>query len=228
MSMRLPAVIVLAASFMVGSLALSENLRPTERVAATREKIDLEQLFPESFGDWKAMPAVRPLLPDPVGQAVIDATYSQTVARGYVNSRGEMVMLSVAYGDDQNSEATAAHRPEFCYTGHGFDVSDQGLGTVDLPGQALTVRRLLGVRGAHREPISYWVTLDEKATLPGLGRKLAQLEYGLIKRQIADGMLVRLSSAGGDLQANYALHDRFLRELYGQFPNAFRGRVFGS
>ena len=33
------------------------------------------------------------------------------------------------------------------------------------------MRQLVGIRDNYTEQISYWVTLDDRATLPGLGRK---------------------------------------------------------
>jgi EpsI family protein len=227
MNKRIPISVIVMAALMVVSVGVSQRLKPTERIANIKPKMVLKEMFPARFGQWQEQPAVQPLLPDPVGEAVIAATYSQTVARTYVNRKGEMVMLSVAYGDDQNSEATAAHRPEFCYTGNGFAISNLGPYTVKLPAQTLEVRHLLGVLESRHEYISYWVTLDESATLPGMGRKLAQLKYGL-QGKIADGMLVRVSSISADPAEAYALQDRFLRELYEQVPELFRSRVFGT
>jgi EpsI family protein len=139
-----------------------------------------------------------------------------------------VVLLSVAYGSDQNSEATAAHRPEFCYRGKGFVITDQGNHQIQLPDHGLTVRHLLGVREQYVEKISYWVTLDESATLPGLGRKLAQIRYGL-RGQIADGMLVRVSAPERpEMEESFGVQERFLRDLYKQVPVGYRSRVFGA
>jgi EpsI family protein len=226
MSVRMPATVLVAAALMVGAVPLAAQLKPTVHLADIKAKIVLVDLFPAQFGDWKELPTVRPVIPDPVGQAVIDATYSQTLARTYVNSKGEMVMLSVAYGSDQNSEATAAHRPEFCYVGNGFTVTVEGTHDVRLGEHDLRVRHMLAIRGATHEPVSYWVTLDEQATLPGFGRKLSQLRYGL-RGQIADGMLMRVSSINTEHDQAYALQGRFLKELYEQVPPVFRARVFG-
>ena len=71
------------------------------------------------------------------------------------------------------------------------------------------------------------MTLDDKATLPGLGRKLAQVRFGL-HGQIADGMLVRVSSASRDAQAAERVHDEFIRDLEQTIPSAYRPRFFGS
>jgi len=219
--------VILAAAVMLGGSYFGEALKPKVSLADIKPKIVLEQLIPLQFGQWKEVPSMRPLLPDPTVQAVLESAYTQTLARVYVNERGQHVMLTVAYGKDQNSESTAAHRPEFCYTGQGFTVQDVGIHEAQLAGHQLTMRRLVGTRQSYVEQISYWVTLDEKATLPGIGRKLAQIQYGL-KGQIADGMLVRVSTAGlpqGDAEK---VQDGFIRDMEKQMPSGFRARFFGA
>jgi EpsI family protein len=219
--------LVLASVCMFGAAYCAEALKPTVSLADIRPAVVLEQLIPTQFGGWKEVPSLRPVLPDPSVQKVIESAYTQTLARGYVNDKGQVVMLTVAYGKDQNSESTAAHRPEFCYTGQGFMVRDLGIHQAQLANHALTMRQLVGTNENYVEQISYWVTLDDKATLPGLGRKLAQLRFGL-HGQIADGMLVRVSSAGRDPHAAELAHDAFIRDLEQQIPSAFRPRFFGS
>lgn len=219
--------LVLASACMFGAAYCAETLKPTVSLADIRPKVVLDQLIPAQFGGWKEVPSLRPVLPDPTLQKVIESAYTQTLARGYVNDKGQVVMLTVAYGKDQNSESTAAHRPEFCYTGQGFSIQDLGVHQAQLAGHVLTMRQLVGTRENYVEHISYWVTLDDKATLPGLGRKLAQVRFGL-HGQIADGMLVRVSSASRDPHAAELAHDAFIRDLEQQIPSTFRPRFFGS
>lgn len=227
MSQRLSASIVIAAIMMAGSIAGAVALKPTVHIADQKPKLVLEDVFPKQFGDWKEVPGVQQVLPDPVAQAVIQATYSQTLARAYINSKDQVILMSVAYGSDQNSEATAAHRPEFCYVGQGFTITDKGAREVEISGHKVPMRLLTGVRERYTEQISYYVTLDETATLPGLGRKLAQLNYGL-RGKIADGMLVRISTPHVSEEEAIAIHDRFIRDLNQSVSTTFRSRVFGA
>ena len=217
-------VLVLA---MAGALAAAEAMRPTIRLSEQRERIDLGRQVPSQFGEWREDKSLTPVLPNPEVQAKLDTLYSQVLARTYVNARGERVMLSIAYGSDQSSEATAVHRPEFCYSAQGFRVRGAGVSTVTLPSGQLQVQRLVASMPPRQEPISYWVTLDQVATLPGLGRKLQQLRYGL-KGQIADGMLVRVSNIGADNERSFGLHDDFMRQLREAMSPAIRARYFGS
>jgi len=81
--------------------------------------------------------------------------------------------------------------------------------------------------GQRIEPITYWVTLDESAALPGITRKLHQIRYGL-KGQIPDGMLVRVSSISSQYDEAYAIQQGFLDQLYQAVPAEVRTRYFGS
>ena len=71
------------------------------------------------------------------------------------------------------------------------------------------------------------MTLDEAATLPGVGRKLQQIRYGL-QGQIPDGMLVRVSSISPLLDEAFTVQQRFLEQLHAAVPVAVRTRYFGA
>lgn len=218
-----------AVAAMLATAAGAELARPTRRLADIKPPIALEAQVPRAFGEWRLDPNVVPVQPAPDVQAKLDAVYTQVLARTYVNDRGERVMLSIAYGSDQGTEATAVHRPEFCYTSQGFRVRAFGNDAVAVAGGvSLPVRRLEGSFGMRVEPILYWVTLDEKATVPGLGRKLAQIEYGL-RGEIPDGMLVRVSSIErDDRERAFALQRRFITALSEAVEPGVRARYFGS
>ncbi len=211
---------------MVLSFAAGELLRPTLRLAEIKPPILLDKQIPEAFGDWRVDPNVRPVVPDPGLQAMLDSLYSQTLARTYINRKGERVMLSIAYGSDQSNEATAVHRPEFCYSAQGFRVRQTATETLTIGQTRVPVARILAQLGQRNEPITYWVTLDEAATLPGLGRKIQQIRYGL-KGEIPDGMLVRVSSISADESAAFQLQQVFLEQMYAAVPSEVRGRYFG-
>lgn len=218
---------LLALCAMGGTAWASEALKPTQRLALTKAPIELDQQVPKVLDGWAVDTSIIPLLPDASLQARLDALYSQLLARTYVNRSGQRVMLSIAYGSDQSSEATAVHRPEFCYSAQGFRVRDAGREMLALGGRNLEVQRLVAEMGGRFEPITYWVTLDEHATLPGLPRKLDQLRYGL-KGQIPDGMLVRVSTVGLPQEQSFQVQQAFLKTLYRAISPSIRTRYFGS
>jgi EpsI family protein len=215
------------AAVMLLAVVAGEVLRPTYRLAEHKPRIVLERQIPETFGDWRLDTSIRPIVPDPSLQAMLDSLYSQTLARTYINRSGQRVMLSIAYGSDQSNEATAVHRPEFCYSSQGFKVQATGTEWLKVGQTQVPVARVLAQLGQRSEPITYWVTLDESATLPGLGRKLQQIRYGL-RGQIPDGMLVRVSSFSNSQTEAFALQQGFLEQMYQAVPADVRGRYFGS
>ncbi|MBK6789523.1 MAG: exosortase-associated EpsI family protein [Betaproteobacteria bacterium] len=121
---------VLVALMAVAAVA-GEALRPTNRLSETKTPIVLERQVPEAFGEWRLDTSIRPVLPDPGLQAMLDTLYSQTLARTYVNAKGERVMLSIAYGSDQSNE------------GHGGAPAGVLLFGARLPRQG-------GGQGSHR------------------------------------------------------------------------------
>jgi EpsI family protein len=231
-SRRVPVAVILAAFLMIAGAVASVVMMPSRVIADEKPPINLETLIPASFAGWKIDPSVTPVLPDPTVQTKLDQLYSQTLNRTYVNEAGQRVMLSIAYGRNQNSESTAAHRPEFCYVSQGFAIHAFGQQTMKLSSHAIQAVRLQAMAGGRVEPISYWITLNDEASVPGFDRKLRQLRYGL-QGLIVDGMLVRVSSLVDshtpvDTLPDYSLHDRFVGELEAAVPTAFRARIFGS
>jgi EpsI family protein len=226
----LPRRPLLAAALLLATLPAAEALRPRRLRAHERGALDPARDLPAAFGDWREDPAVRPLLPDPQTQAVLDATYTAVLARTLVRGQdGARVMLSVAYGEDQGSEATAVHRPEFCYRAQGFDVQSLGQHGLALAEgvPALTVARLFARIGPRQEPISYWLMLGGRPALPGIGRRIAQWREGLAG-WIADGLIFRLSNFGPADARSFALHEDCARALFAATPQVLRPRYFGA
>lgn len=218
---------VVVATLMFATALGAFALKPTERVAEQKPKIDLATQIPLAFGDWKLDDLIVPVLPNPEVQARLDALYSSTLARTYVNSTGQRVMLTIAYGSDQSSEATSVHRPEFCYSAQGYKVSSAGQSTLAIGSRNIRVQQLVGVLGNRYEPITYWITLDETATLPGIDRKLAQIRYGL-QNKIPDGLLFRVSTVNLKDAEAFALQKTFLVDLEKNMSPQFASRYFGN
>ena len=227
LSLPAPTVLVCVV-LMLGAAWVGEWMRPSYRLSEHKPRISLATQVPEAFGEWRLDRSIMPVVPDPNLQAMLDELYSQTLARTYVNAQGQRIMLSIAYGSDQGNEATAVHRPEFCYSAQGFSVQVLSKEFLRIGETQVPVARLVARMGNQRiEPITYWVTLDEVATLPGLGRKLKQLSYGL-RGEIPDGMLVRVSSISPITAEAFALQQRFLDQLYAVVPPELRTRYFGG
>jgi EpsI family protein len=218
-------VSLVLAALMVSSAAVTRALTPTARMADVQGRFSLEQMVPRNFGEWQVDERVMPLQVDPATQAKLDKIYNQTLGRTYVNRNGERIMLSIAYGGDQ-SDNMGVHKPEVCYTAQGFTVRDGQQSSIGMGLGVLPVKRLFAVAGGRQEPITYWITVGRKATMPGVEQRLQELRYGL-SGTVPDGMLVRVSSIGGDTEAAYALHDQFVRALLAALDRPARERLVG-
>lgn len=223
-SRRVAAAAMLA---MAGSAALAEWARPTIRMSDLHPGFKLEQLFPEHFGEWVVDPHTPVVLASPDQQALLNKIYNQTLARTYVNLRGERVMLSVAYGGDQ-SDGLTVHIPDVCYPAQGFKVTDTRDDRLTVaPGFVIPVRHLLTTLGQRIEPVTYWVLMGDEATTSNTQRRMVSIRYGL-RRLIPEGMLIRVSSINPDMAAAVATHTRFVAELVASKPPGERERIVGK
>jgi len=91
--------LILGAVMVLAALA-AVALTPTRKLAQ-EQLVSLEVLIPQSFADWQLDPGIAPVTVSPDVQAKLDKIYNQVLSRTYVNSSGERIMLSVAYGGNQ-------------------------------------------------------------------------------------------------------------------------------
>lgn len=91
----------------------------------------------------------------------------------------------------------------------------------------LPIKRLMAVKGNRNEPITYWVTVGNKAVLPGLDQKLQQLRYGFTG-SVPDGILVRVSSIDTDKDKAYQLQTIFIQDLLATVDVKERARLIGT
>lgn len=108
---KTPLIIAL---LMVAAAIMAVVLTPHNRMADQRPPLTLATAIPASFGNWRIDTSMVPVGNSPDLQARLDEIYSQTLARTYANTKGERIMLSIAYGADQSGEGNQVHRPEFC------------------------------------------------------------------------------------------------------------------
>jgi EpsI family protein len=227
MSRRHFIIATIIGVLMVASAIMAVVLKPHQRMADELPPIALADAIPKQFGDWHIDNSIVPVDPSPDVEAKLQEIYSQTLARTYANSKGQRVMLSIAYGADQSGDGNQVHRPEFCYTAQGFQLISSNIGNLLTEYGSLPVRRLLAVQGQRNEPITYWITIGDKATLPGFKRKLNQLAYGLTGT-VPDGMLVRVSSINPNTESAYELQARFVRDMLASMAPQDRIRAAGK
>jgi EpsI family protein len=211
---------------MCAAFGAGQFWKPTKFLSDAQGKVDLEQMFPKTFGDWTVDTNQPVQLVSPDTQALLDKIYNQILSRTYINRHsGQRIMLSVAYGGDQ-SDGTRAHRPEICYPAQGFEVIANREARLQSALQSIRVRQLVARLGGRVEPISYWVTVGDHIALGPGEQKLAQLRYG-VSGFIADGMLVRISNIDRDADKSYALHQDFFAEMTKAMQAPVLARVIG-
>jgi EpsI family protein len=213
------ASIVLTLIFLVAGTG-AEIMKPKTLLADIREDFDLERILPRQFGGWRQNnQGGIPQVPQEIATD-LPRQYNQALNRTYVNEFGYGIMLSISYGRSQLGSELQAHRPESCYRAQGFVLLDSSTAALALDGQVLNVRRLVTRQNTRIEPVSYWMTIGDTATLPGIPRKLEQLGYSL-RGLIPDGMLVRVSSLDGDFDRAFQAHYRFIEDLQQVVPRNF-------
>lgn len=225
MKRRTAAGVVLA-TLMGGTSAAAALLKPKKHNVPEMEKLGLEALIPAAFAGWQIDRSVVPVLPPPDVEETIGKLYDETLARTYVNARGQRVMLSIAYGGDQTGRLRV-HRPEKCYSAQGFKVDKVAQQQRQVGGANVTINRLYAALGARQEPISYWVRVGDETVSGNLAQRLTQLRFSL-NGQIPDGLLFRVSNLGSDRAASYALQDSFVDDLVRAMPPRDAAKLVGT
>lgn len=199
---------------MLATAGLALAIKPSESLSDRYGKVDLEVIIPKQFGGWAIEKTAAPLVSPEVKDAV-DKVYAQTLSRNYVNANGERIMLSIAYGKNQN-DSLAIHLPEGCYGGQGFAIQNKVKGLLQTNYGNIPVARLYATKEDRYEPITYWITVGEHPVYDGWDMKKLKLSYAL-KGLIPDGMLVRISNINLDqttpAQVGYDLQARFAEDL---------------
>jgi EpsI family protein len=212
---------------MLAASGMAVALRPTHKIAEQGPKVDLEAMIPHAFADWREEKQNSAQIVDPSQLETINRIYSKTLSRTYVNTKGERIMLSIAYGEDQR-DGMQTHYPEVCYPAQGFQVTSKRSGVLELPGGKLPLKLLETSLGAQRnEPVTYWTMIGDVAVLEGTAKKLAEMRYGL-RGEIPDGLLFRVSSIDQNSSRAFKTHESFVTEILGAMPSPIRKKFSGT
>ena len=216
------------ATLLMGGAALAAwRLTPTQRMATLHGELSLETQVPQQFGDWKVDTSIVGGVVNPQQEELLKQLYSQILSRTYVNSRGQRVMLSIAYGNDQR-DGLQLHYPEICYPAQGFRLASNRKVDLQLAGLNIPARRLETVFGNQRyEPVTYWTVIGETAVRGGTDKKFVEMRYGF-RDLIPDGLLFRVSSIDRDTASALALQDQFAGTLLAAVPDPVRARIAGT
>jgi EpsI family protein len=217
---------LLLLALMCATAVSAVVLRPTHKVADLQPAIDLSNLVPARFGDWREEPQNHASVVNPQQKEMLDKIYNQTLSRTYVNAQGYRIMLSVAYGGDQ-SDGMQLHKPEVCYPAQGFQLLSKTKASIALPFGLLLVTHVDTQLGQRREPITYWTTVGDRVVQSGIQKKLVEMSYGFTGK-IPDGLLFRVSSIDPEIAQAYAFQANYITQLLGAVTPEQRRRLAGS
>lgn len=209
---------------MLAAAGLALALTPRLKMADQGLKINLETMIPKQIGDWKLDETITSIF-SPDVQANLDRIYDQMLNRTYINSKGEQIMLTIAYGGDQNA-SMQVHRPEVCYPALGFQVGEITKDFIDTSGAKLPVMKLVATQGSRVEPITYWVMIGDSAVRGHLEQFFARLKYGLTG-EIPYGILIRVSIISANAPQSYRIEKEFVRDMLDAIPVPYRQVLMG-
>jgi EpsI family protein len=213
-------------ALMLVSAALGMQLRPTISIADDLPPIDLKTMVPTAFGNWQEEINFSNQIVDPQQKQQLDKIYSQTLSRTYVNPNGYRIMLSIAYGKNQNGNLQL-HKPEVCYPAQGFAVVNNKPGKLDLLGRPIAAARLETSLGQRFEPLTYWTVVGDHVTASMTDKRLVEVGYAM-RGRIPDGMLVRISSIDKDTANAYSIQNQFAVAMVQAIAPAHRSRFAGA
>ena len=185
-------------------------------------KTKIDQILPEKLGRWTFMSSSGLVVPpeDQLAQAL----YAQLLTRVYVSESGTPIMLLVAQSGSQTG-ILQIHRPEFCYTAGGYELSPSAPHKVTLPQNAtLPALSISATLRGQTEQIVYWTRIGEHLPQSWVQQRLA-VAMDNLRGVIPDAVMVRVSTYGSDKAAALAEVDDFIRTMMGSVVPAVR-RVF--
>lgn len=209
---------------MGSTAALAAWMKP--RPADPADRLDLDALLPERFGDWRIDPESVAFVRAADRRGAQVQMYDQVLERTFLNDRGQRVMLSIAYGADQSADMQL-HRPEVCYRAGGFEVGTPNTAALPVGARGLPVTRLVARLPGRPEPITYWAVVGgqlDQGRRPSLRERLVHLG----QRRRSDGLLVRLSSIDPHAEGAWQLHSQFAADMLQALQPSSRARLLGE
>ena len=213
-------------SMMVFSAGTAKVMTPTIYLAKSLPAFNLEAIIPVQFGDWSEEKNLSSQIVNPQTQELLNKLYEQTLSRTYVNTKGERVMLSIAYGIDQR-DGFEVHHPEVCYPAQGFQLKSNKQGMITTPQGNIAVTRLeTNLANQRFEPVTYWTTIGDTVISEGMTKRMTRLRYGL-DGMIPDGLVFRVSSIDDDTTHAFLVQDIFVNSLAKTLVTSDKRRLMG-
>lgn len=189
-------------AFAVGSVmalaAVGSYVAQPKRIENRLGKQKLGSLIPQRIGPWQFAGSAG--IVNAQEDVPVDG-YDQVLTRVYSAPGMPDVMLLMAYGGAQGG-GLQLHRPETCYPGQGFKLSDFAEWQVQLgAGQAFDSRAFTATRDERIERLAYWTRIADSFPL-NTTQEYRAIFSSLLAGLVPDGILVRVSAIGADIPAS--------------------------
>ena len=191
---------LLARSLAIGgafAVTAAAAFAATPRRAEHRlAKAKLGDLIPLQIGAWRYATSDGVVVPREDGP--VDG-YDQVLTRVYEAHGLPSIMLLIAYGSTQGG-SLQLHRPETCYPGQGFTMSGFAERTLQPAANAhVAARTFTATRDDRVERLVYWTRIADsfpRSTAEEYRAIIGSVLHGVVP----DGVLVRVSTIGADLE----------------------------
>lgn len=210
---------------MLAATGLAVALKPVQKTGTEVQNVDLESMIPKVFGEWASEPQSTSYVVNPSETLVLEQIYAVTLNRTYVNANGNRIMLSIAYGREQNKQSQV-HRPDVCYPAQGFKVRSEGQSRLQAAHATIPLLHLIATQGSRVEPISYWIRVGDDLASGWVGQKIAVVKQGL-QGNVADGLLFRVSSIDADSERAFPIQEQFIKDLLNAVAESDRPFLVG-
>ena len=211
---------------MGGILALASGLAYARQPVASipvlkKEKFD--QLVPGSFGNWQVIADGEVVLPPP--DTLRDRLYDNLVTRAYQAPGSPVVMLLLAYNNEQDG-VLQVHRPEVCYPVGGFKLSMTERIELPLKQGSVPANIFTAEAPGRLEQVMYFTRLGTAFPRSWAEQRIAVVNANLAG-DIPDGMMMRVSVIGITQDRAKPILADFTREFISASPTRLQRLLVG-
>ncbi len=173
---------------------------------------NLDDAIPKEVEQWSTVPDVSFVLP-PQDEQNAAKVYEKQLMRSYGADGSAPIMVLIAYAYRQ-SGMLMVHRPESCYPGSGFTITD--IRDVGIPlGKGIIApgRFLSTIRDTRTEQVLYWTRLGNRFPVSWDDQRQSIAMQNLAGI-VPDGALIRFSIIDPDAKSAQTTMTSFAKSLF--------------
>lgn len=211
---------------MGGILALASGIAYARQPVASvpvLKKENFEKMVPGPFGNWQVFSGGEVVLPPP--DALRDRLYDNLVTRAYQAPGTPLVMLLMAYNNEQDG-VLQVHRPEVCYPVGGFQLSVTENIDIPLDKGSVPANIFTAEAPGRIEQVMYFTRLGTAFPRSWVEQRIAVVNANLAG-DIPDGMMMRVSVIGISQERARPILAGFMREFISASPTRLQRLLVG-